>query len=388
SSATCLKNCHIRHAMDSLYHLEENVFDLKYEPLAGSSLTNLLRLASQNKFMVSARYMPRMLYATMMSSIIAPFRLKEYLQFNKKIQQTKLTHPPLFIIGHWRSGTTYVHNVLSLDATFGYCTTFTATIPGVFLGSEKMFKPVLAASIPEKRPMDEVPMGTDLPQEEEYAIGAFIPYAYYNGWCFPRNMGFYNRFVTMEDASPAVIDEWKTAYQYFLQKLTYYRGGKRLVLKNPAHTARIKLLLEMFPDAQFINIYRNPYHLYYSMMRFLQIVVPRYCVQRPDMHATEEHMIDLYARFYKKYFEERHLIPEGNLVEVKYEDFIENPMKDVEMIYRTLDLHAFTNVKSSMCEYTGTQKYFKASSYTVDPEVREKLSKKWKTVFDEFGYEP
>ena len=125
--------------------------------------------------------MPRMLYAIALSNVIAPFRIKEKIKFNKKIKQTEIKHHPLFIIGHWRSGTTYIHNMLSLDKTFGYCSTFTATVPGVFLGSEKIFKPVLAGSITPKRPMDDVPMGIDLPQEEEYAIGDFIPYASCNG---------------------------------------------------------------------------------------------------------------------------------------------------------------------------------------------------------------
>jgi hypothetical protein len=328
-----------------------------------------------------------MLYATALSNIIAPFRLKENIKFNKSIKQTEIKHPPLFITGHWRSGTTYIHNMLSLDNTFGYCSTFTATVPGVFLGSEKIFKPVLAASITPKRPMDDVPMGTDLPQEEEYAIGAFIPYAYYNGWIFPKNMGFYNSFVTMEHVSKAVINEWKETYLYFLKKLTYYRDGKRLILKNPAHTARIKLLLEMFPDAQFINIYRNPYHLYYSMMRFLRIVVPIYCIQKSDMQTLEGHMLDLYAQMYKKYFEERTLIPKGNLVEIKYEDFIQNPLENVEKIYSTLGLKDFEASKKSFSDYATSQKFFKASNYNVEPVVKDKINNKWKFVFDEFGYE-
>jgi hypothetical protein len=367
--------------------LRENVFDVKYEPLAGASVTNLLRLYAQNKFLISIRYMPRALYATALSNIIAPFRIKENIKFNKKIKQTEMKHPPLFIIGHWRSGTTYIHNMLSLDATFGFCSTFTATVPGVFLGSEKIFKPVLAGSITEKRPMDDVPMGTDLPQEEEYAIGAFIPYAYYNGWIFPKNMGFYNKFVCMDNVSKDVIDEWKETYLYFLKKLTYYRDGKRLILKNPAHTARIKHLLEMFPDAQFINIYRNPYHLYYSMMRFLRIVVPIYCLQKYDMQSLEGHMLDLYAQMYKKYFEERSLIPKGNLVEIKYEDFIQNPLKNVKKIYTTLGLKNFEASKKFFSEYVTSQKYFKASNYNVEPAVKDKIDKKWKFIVDEFGYE-
>jgi len=367
--------------------LHETVFDVKYEPLAGSSVTNLLRLYAQNKFRISIQYIPRMLYATVLSNIIAPFSMKDKIQYNKSIKQTEIKHPPLFITGHWRSGTTYIHNMLSLDTTFGYCSTFTATVPGVFLGSEKIFKPVLAGSITETRPMDDVPMGTDLPQEEEYAIGAFIPYAYYNGWIFPKNMGFYNKFVCMDNVSKDVIDEWKETYLYFLKKLTYYRDGKRLILKNPAHTARIKHLLDMFPDAQFINIYRNPYHLYYSMMRFLRIVVPIYCLQKHDMQDLEGHMLDLYAQMYKKYFEERSLIPEGNLVEIKYEDFIQNPVKNVKKIYTTLGLKNFETSKKMFSEYATSQKYFKASNYNIEPAIKEKIDKKWKFVIDEFGYE-
>jgi hypothetical protein len=367
--------------------LHESVFDVKYEPLAGAMVTNILRLSAQNKFLVSVPYLPRMLYATALSSIIAPFRMKENIRYNKRIQQTHITQPPLFITGHWRSGTTYIHNMLSLDSSFGFCSTFTATVPGVFLGSEKIFKPVLAGSITEKRPMDDVPMGTDLPQEEEYAIGAFIPYAYYNGWIFPKKMGFYNNFVCLDNVSRNVIDEWKETYLYFLKKLTYYRDGKRLILKNPAHTARIKHLLDLFPDAQFINIYRNPYHLYYSMMRFLKIVVPIYCVQKHDMQDLERHMLELYTRMYKKYFEERRLIPEGNLVEIRYEDFIAHPVENVEKIYTTLGLNGFEASKKQFIEYATSQKCFNASTYTVEPALKEKLHNKWKFVFDEYGYE-
>lgn len=191
----------------------------------------------------------------------------------------------------------------------------------------------------------------------------------------------------MENVSRKVIDEWKKTYRYFLKKLTYYRQGKRLILKNPAHTARIKHLLEMFPDAQFINIYRNPYHLYYSMMRFLRIVVPIYCIQKHDMQHLEAHMLELYAQMYKKYFVERNLIPKGNLVEIQYEDFIQHPVENVERIYTSLGLKNFETSKTLFYEYASSQKYFKTSDYSIDPTVKDKLQHKWKFVFEKFGYE-
>src|SRR5512136_586657 len=116
----------------------------------------------------------------------------------------------------------------------------------------------------------------------------------------------------------------------------------------------------MFPDAQFINIYRNPYHLYYSMMRFLRIVVPIYCLQKHDMQNLEEHMLELYAQMYKKYFEEKNLIPKGNLVEIKYEDFIQNPLKNVKKIYTTLGLKNFEASKKNFTDYATSQKFFNA----------------------------
>ena len=330
-----------------------------------------------------------MLYALTLSGIIGAFHLKEEMQFRRKIEDTTISHPPLSIIGHWRSGTTYLHNVISQDKSFGFCSTFTATLPGVFLSGEKLFKPILSASIPERRPMDDVDMGPDLPQEEEYAIGAFTPYTYYNGGCFPRNMEFYYRFVCMEDVPQRAINEWKEKYLYLLKKLTLYREGRRLALKNPSNTARIKLLLEMFPDAQFIHIYRNPYEVYFSMMKFLRIVLPRYCVQRPPpMEEIERHMMDLYVKMYRKYFKEKDEVPDGNLTEVKYEDFLKRPMTEIKRMYSELNLKSFRDAREKISEYVKSQKSIRRSVYAMDEETKEKIYRKWGFAFDAFGYEP
>ena len=318
-------------------------------PLAGYTLTNLFHLLRQNQFRISIRYLPRFMYSTIVSSIMVPFRLQERKKFDAKIMNTTISHHPLFILGHWRSGTTYLHNILSLDRNLGYFTTFQAYLPGVFLANEKLFKPIVASSIPERRPMDNVPMHADFPQEDQYAVGAFSPYSYYHGWCFPKNMSFYNRFVLMEDVSDYDIQRWKDIYLYLLKKATIAVGGKRLVLKNQDNTAKVKLLLELFPDAKFVLIQRNPYDLYYSMLKFMRIVIPLYCVQNPPpFDAVEDSMMDLYSMMFRKYLKERSLIPEGNLVEVKYEDFIREPIKIIQRIYSELNLDGFHRIQISV----------------------------------------
>ena len=356
-------------------------------PVAGYTLTNIFHLLKQNKFRISFQYLPRFVYNTIVSSIMAPFRIQERKKFDTKIMNTTISHHPLFILGHWRSGTTYLHNILSLDKKLGYFTTFQAYLPGVFLAYEKLFKSIVASSIPEQRPMDNVPMHPDFPQEDQYAVGAISPYSYYHGWCFPKNMNFYNRFVLMEDVSDYDIQQWKDIYLYLLKKVTLAVGGKRLVLKNQDNTAKIKLLLDLFPDAKFVLIQRNPYDLYYSMLKFMRIVIPLYCLQKPlPFSAVENSMMDLCSNMFRKYLQERSLIPEGNLVEVKYEDFIREPIKIIQSIYSGLSLDGFTIAKEAFEIYIKSQESFNRGSYVVSDEVREKVDRRWGFIKEAFDY--
>ena len=302
-------------------------FEVTFTPLAGSTFTNLLRLLVQNRFRVDAVGMPRVLYSLLMSFLLGPLNLLEKLRYDDAIRGMRLEEPPVFIVGHWRSGTTFLHNILSKDSQFAYPTTFQTVTPGLFLRFEKLVKPIVAASLPEKRPEDNVDLGPDLPQEEEYAMGNLSPYAFYNGWCFPQNMAFYHRYVCMDDVPPGQVTEWKQMYHYFLQKVALAGGGRRLVVKNPANTARVKLLLEMYPEAKFVHIYRNPYHVYLSMKRNIETEMTLYCVQSPpDWSTVERQMIALYKRMFEKFYAEQALIPQGNLVEVCFEDLVQRPL--------------------------------------------------------------
>lgn len=98
-------------------------------------------------------------------------------------------------------------------------------------------------------------MDVDLPQEEEYTICGLSPYSYYHSWCFPQNMEFYNRFVCFNNVPKSLIEEWKRIY-ISIKKRDVSMDGKRLLLKNPANTGRVKLILDMFPDAKFVHISR------------------------------------------------------------------------------------------------------------------------------------
>jgi hypothetical protein len=313
--------------------------------------------------------------------------MKEHLKFDKIIKETEVQNDPIFILGHWRSGTTYLHNVLSLDKNLGYFSTFHTSLPGIFLGSETLFKSFVALSLPEKRPMDDVTMGIDLPQEDEFALAAFSTCSANHGLCFPRNAEYYNRFVFMEDVPQKAIDKWKEVYHYLLKKETLYRDGKQLVLKNPANTARVKLLLEMFPEAKFIHIYRNPYHVYLSMMKLLMSIVPFMCVQKPPkIEEIEKQVLYVYKQMYMKYLKERNDVPKGNLVEVRYEDFIQQPLKELKNIYTKLQLDGFNKSEKTFKEYIASQTNVKIQKYIIDESIKQRIYRAWKFAFDNFDY--
>jgi hypothetical protein len=368
--------------------LKENTLRVTREPLAGTSLTNLMRLLLENRFNIDGRYLPRLLYAMTISGLATPLRIKEHLQFDSTIKKTEIEHHPLFILGHWRSGTTYLHNLLSLDATRGYVSTLHALIPDVFLGSGTLVNSIVTKSLPNKRPMDDVSMGSELPQEDEFALAALCPYSPNHELCFPRNWTYYNRYIYMDDVPQTVKDAWKTTYRYLLQKETLSCGGKQLILKNPSNTARVNLLLEMFPNAKFIHIYRNPYHVYRSMMKLILSIVPYMCLQQPPtVPIVENQVLQVYKRIYIKYLNERGNIPQKNLIEVRYEDFIQRPLEYVKDIYSRLELDGFQASENKFKDYVASQEQMKKQQYTLDEQLKERIHSEWKFTFDAFHYE-
>jgi len=85
------------------------------EPLAGFSYTNIIRLLWQNSFEIHPQYWLRFLYAISLSTLCLPLRITEFIRFDKKIKKVTLKEDPIFIIGHYRTGSTYLITLLSLD---------------------------------------------------------------------------------------------------------------------------------------------------------------------------------------------------------------------------------------------------------------------------------
>ena len=360
--------------MKKIHEFEIDPFNVTFEPLAGSTLTNLLRLLGQNGFHISMIGMPRILYSIILSSVQSPLNLIERRYVKKHITPLTIKKDPIFIIGHWRSGTTYLHNLLTQDPQYSFPTTLQTVIPAIFIKYGEFFRPIVESSLPATRPEDNVPLGADLPQEEEYALGNLSPFSFYNGWCFPKKMKKYCDYVDFKDASKQTIDEFKDIYMLYLKKVSFYHKHKQLVLKNPSNTGRVDVLLDLFPNAKFIYIYRNPYHVYLSMKRNIEKEMTLYAVQNPPPWGIfETSMADLYLRMFHKYQHQKTRIPEDNLIEVKYEEFVDTPIKEMEKVYSNLQISDFKGKKQLFQQFVDAQTNIKSRKYSIDKQMQSRI---------------
>jgi len=301
--------------------------------LAGSTLSNYLKILKNDK--VEPKYYWKIFLTTLIALIATPFHWWEEFVFHKKMSRFKFEKPPLFIIGHWRSGTTLLHNMLCKAPSAGYLTTFHSTFPNN-LTSKWIFKTFMRMNMPDKRPSDNVVLNINFPQEDEFALSNSQPNAYYNFFYFPKNYKkFYDRAVYHKNLSEKEIERWYKSYDKLFKKAMINTQGEQLIIKNPVNTARIDKILKLYPDARFLYIYRNPITVFYSTQRFFQKLFPSLWLHEVNKDFIDQIIFETYNQLMQDYQKQKVLIPEKNLMELKFEEFEQNPVEEIKKIYST-----------------------------------------------------
>ena len=356
-------------------------------PLFGISFKNWLKILEENGG-VDRNYIDRGTFVTLASIFLSPARFLSNLRYGKRIENYEIDKPPIIIIGHWRSGTTYLHELLSQDPQFCYVSLWNTMIPNGFITLEPT-KNFLSRFLPKKRPMDEIRVQADGPYEEEAAIAVFFPWSFFHCLHFPKNAEEqYLKSIHFQGLSSEEIEEWKKRYLNFMKSVVFSNNGKRLLLKNPANTTRIKTLLEIFPNARFVHIYRNPYKVYFSTVKMRNNVLEKLALQNGSKVEIEKQVINNYKRVMKTFFEQKKLIPKDRYVEVKYEDLVKNPVKQVKNIYSKLDLTGIKNAMPGVHRYLEDKKDYKTNVYKIDKKVLDHIYKNWRFTIDKWGYNP
>ena len=353
--------------------------------LAGSSLRNIRDIVKGHRIEPKYRFKSRL--TLLVAAIFECFTLIEQLLWARRIRRHRMEAAPVFIIGFWRNGTTLLHNLLCRDPQAAYVTTFHTVFPNLILTQSWWLKRILNVFLPAERPYDNVSMDVDFPQEEDFGLMNIQPASIYKFFLFP---GDFDRIVNEElftgELPAGRVRQWKEAYRTMIAKAAINTGGTRYIGKNPCHIARIRLLLEMFPDAKFIFIHRHPYKVIESLYHFILSIFPGVQLQEVTADYTRETVIRLYQTMMETYIRSRSAIPEENLIELRMDDLLKDVPGTLREIYRKFDLGDYEMVAPKVDAYMKENSGPVRTPHAPAPETIALTDTFAASIMEEFGY--
>ncbi len=339
----------------------------------------------RNRFAVSPSRWAMVFAVCVFSVFNSLMWLVQMLIYGRRIAQTEIKDDPLFIIGHWRSGTTMLHELLVLDRRHTYADTYACFAPNHFLVTRFLIPWWLKYLMPSRRPMDNMPVGWDYPQEDEFALCSMgIPSPYLK-FAFPNHAPACQEYLDLRGVSPEARARWKRGLLWFLKCITL-RNPKRIVLKSPPHTSRIEVLLELFPNARFVHIVRDPYAVFPSTIKTWKRFYDDHGAQVPKFEGLEEHVLASFERMYEVLEESRQLVDPSRFCEVRYEDLVKDPVSQIRELYDKLGLGGFEDVLPALEAYAARTAGYKTSRYDLPPETRDAITRRWDAFIRKYGY--
>jgi len=319
----------------------------------------------------------------------------QHLFYARRIERMEI-EAPIFIVGHWRSGTTFLHELLARDPRLTAPTTFECFCPGHFHISSRIFAR-FDYLIPGTRPMDEMKISWDSPQEDEFALLNLGLPSPYEELAFPNHRHASAPFLHLDELTPKQRERWRSAFINFLKSVSLKRaeGGSvpRLVLKSPPHTARIGALREMFPQARFIHLVRNPAEVFPSSVRLWTTLFDVQGCQTPRTEALangapdiQNYVLATFDALYRDFAKESAAMPPEQFCELRYEDLVADPLAELERVYRRLNLDSFEIACPGFAEYLSTVRDYRPARQQATEDAHSELRRRWSLFFQTYGY--
>jgi LPS sulfotransferase NodH len=362
-------------------------------------------------------YWPRLLFVTALSVVNSLLGFLDYYVYGNCIAQANIHPRPVFILGHPRTGTTLLHSLLAMDLDrFAICSTYCAGFPSSFLSTESMGKVLFQGVMDKHRPMDNVPLGFELPQEDELATNVLsMGTSPYMPLFFMLQEPEFRPFYAFADDNDPGSDEylepsrmaaarkrWTESFLYLLRKLTVREAKqrscrssqqpRRLLLKSPVHTARIPLLLQLFPDAQSIYIHRHHYEVLRSAIHMADTTYWYTYLNTPSDNQITEFISRQYEILFDRYEAGRQQLLTKNhkqtsLIEVSFDELSQQPIETVQRIYKTLGWNMTSSYQASLQGELGTVRSYQRNMHKPLPDHWKCIvNERWGPSFERFGY--
>lgn len=353
----------------------------------GMGVVTWAKLLARGRFDITLNCVPNILTVTLWAPVNSLLYIISEMLYGAQANRHRIEPAPVFVLGHWRSGTTFLHDLLACDPEHGYPTTYQCFFPNHFLLTGGAVRKWFNVFLPKRRPMDNVPVGVDRPQEDEFAFANLGMGTHYVTLAWPRHGPQDMDYLDLVNLSGERRVEWERGFLWFIRRLSF-KQRKRLVMKSPAHTARIGTLLKLFPDARFVHIARNPFDIYPSTVKLWKALDSVQGLHNPagDDPWMEEFVFTVFETVFRRYEEDRALIPQGHLAEVRYEDLAVNPKKVLREIYAQLDLGDFTRAEPGVDRYLEGQGAYQPNVFDLPDNLRAKICARCARYIERFGY--
>ena len=288
--------------------------------------------------------------------------------------KTATPYPPIFLLGFWRSGTTFLHELLCCDPRFGFPSTYACLNPAQFLATEKLIQKQGLQQA--RRPMDDVRYSWGSPQEDEFALLCMDAPSPYEALILPSLMQNPRGLVDFSQFSIADQERWGEALQHFLRLLTVQQN-KPMVLKSPPHGFRLSTLISLFPEARYILIERNPYEVFASNVKLWHTLTDLYGLEPAGTQEIDDFVLKAYVLHEQAIVAGRKLAKPHSFTRVRYEDLLVDPIGQMERLYTDLNLGEFAEVRPQLEKYLAGVAGHKRNRFQISPVQKQRIDEVW-----------
>jgi hypothetical protein len=249
-----------------------------------------------------------------------------------------------------------------------------------------MIEKIIEKKIIGKRPMDNVEINFNEPQEDEFPIFRMTGLSPLEDLFFPKNENYFlsnkNDFLPK---TPQELSTWIEALKFYYKKL-FFVSQKRIISKNPFHSLRIDLLKQIFPEAKFIHIKRNPHKVIPSTINLWKLFGSENNYLKKQLFFPTEEVIEVYQRMLNKIETSFNKLDKTDYFEVKYEDLTINPIKIIKNIYEHFSINFNSSIENEINTLLEKNCTYQTNTYPKNIILETLINKKLKDILQKEKY--